>query len=149
MNRTWNSAHRYEVSLLSQLLVLLVGLEDSGCVAVLRTTNRLGAIDPALLRPGRLDYQIEVPLPDRSGREAILTAHLDELTTAEIDNLDAIARITNGWSGAELAAICREAGVAAIRRALAQGREPQEAAISSWDLSCAVQTVVAKWARRA
>ena len=58
-------SQQYDVQLISQLLVLLDGLEARGRVAVVATTNRLEALDPALRRPGRFDYHIEVPLPDR------------------------------------------------------------------------------------
>ena len=59
--------------------MLLDGLEARGRLAVIATTNRLEAIDPALRRPGRFDYHIEVPLPDRAGRTAILRVHLKKM----------------------------------------------------------------------
>jgi transitional endoplasmic reticulum ATPase len=68
--------HQHEVSLISQLLVLLDGLEKRGRVAVIATTNRIDAIDPAIRRPGRFDYHIEVPEPDLTGRKQSSVASL-------------------------------------------------------------------------
>src|SRR5262249_35245544 len=74
-------SQQYDVQLLAQLLVLLDGLETRGQVAVLATTNRLEAVDPAVCRPGRFDYHIEVACPDRAGRAAILQVCLAKMKT--------------------------------------------------------------------
>jgi transitional endoplasmic reticulum ATPase len=98
------------VQVLSQLLVLLDGLEARGRIAVVATSNRLEAIDPALCRPGRFDYHIEVPAPDYQGRLAILQVCLAKMKTRGRLGIEALAEATAGYSGAELAALCREAG---------------------------------------
>src|SRR5262249_28311523 len=85
-------SQHHEVQLLSQLLVLLDGLEARGRVAVVATTNRLEAIDAALLRPGRFDYHIEVPRPDRAGRAAILRLSLDKLKRRRVFRIDELAK---------------------------------------------------------
>jgi ATP-dependent 26S proteasome regulatory subunit len=127
-------SHHHDVQVLSQLLVLLDGLEARGAVALVATTNRLEAVDPALLRPGRFDYHIEVPVPDRKGRLAILQVCLAPLKTRGRLGIEALADATAGYSGAELAALCREAGLQAIRRALARGLPPHRIVVSGQDL---------------
>ncbi len=69
---------------------------------VIATTNRINAIDPAIRRPGRFDYHIEVVLPDTKGRQAILQAHLNKMRTSSDLNLSAIAETTEGFSGAHM-----------------------------------------------
>ena len=88
------------------------------------TSNRLEAIDPALRRPGRFDYHIEVPVPDYSGRLAILQVCLGKMKTRGRLRMEALAQATAGYSGAELAALCREAGLQAIRRGLTSSVSP-------------------------
>ena len=80
-----------------------------------RSTNRRDLIDDALLRPGRLDHQLEVPNPDEAGRREILAVHTDEKPLADDADLDALAARTEGYSGAELSAVCREAALIALR----------------------------------
>jgi transitional endoplasmic reticulum ATPase len=136
--------HQHEVSLISQLLVLLDGLERRGRVAVIATTNRIDAIDPAIRRPGRFDYHIEVPEPDLEGRAAILKSHLSHVkVTAGISPAD-LARETGGFSGADLAAVVREAGQLAILRGLREKLEPQDLFVTPEDLMEAVHAMRAK-----
>ncbi|WP_280536508.1 AAA family ATPase [Halopenitus sp. POP-27] len=98
----------------SQLLTELDRAAENPSLVVIAATNRRDALDPALLRPGRLETHVEVPNPDREARVAILEVHTtDQPLAADVD-LDAIAAETAGLSGAELAAICREAALAAI-----------------------------------
>jgi proteasome regulatory subunit len=78
-------------------------------------TNRVDMLDPALLRPGRFDRLIKIPLPDRMARLEILKIHTKKMHLTDI-SLDLIASITEGATGAELQAICREAGMMAVRR---------------------------------
>jgi transitional endoplasmic reticulum ATPase len=132
------------VQVLSQLLVLLDGLEVRGRIAVVATSNRLEAIDPALCRPGRFDYHIEVPVPDYQGRLAILQVCLAKMETRGRLGIDALAEATAGYSGAELAALCREAGLQAIRRGLARGLAAHHLAISNLDLQYALAALRAK-----
>src|SRR5262249_17375073 len=100
-------SHQHDVQVLAQLLVLLDGLEARGRVAVVATSNRLEAIDPALCQPGRFDYHIQVPVPDKFRRLAILKVYLAPMKTRGILDIDALAEATAGYSGAELAALCR------------------------------------------
>ncbi|WP_175059538.1 proteasome-activating nucleotidase [Thermococcus sp. 2319x1] len=99
---------------LMQLLAELDGFDPRGNVKVIAATNRPDILDPALLRPGRFDRLIEVPLPDFKGRWEILKVHTRKMNLKGVD-LKAIAEMTEGASGAELKAIVTEAGMFAIR----------------------------------
>jgi len=134
----------HDVQVLSQLLVLLDGLETRGAVALVATTNRLEAIDPALRRPGRFDYHIEVPVPNYQGRTAILQVCLAKMKTRGDLRIEAVAEATAGYSGAELAALCREAGLQAIRRGLTQGQAAHHLVVSRSDLQQALVALRAK-----
>ena len=136
-------SHQHDVQLLSQLLVLLDGLEGRGQVAVVATTNRLEALDPAVCRPGRFDYHIEVAGPDRQGRRAILRVHLSKLKHRDF-GLDELVQKTDGYSGAELAALCREAGLQAIQRGLATGIPANRLVVKRQDMSAALEALQAK-----
>ena len=136
--------HQHDISLISQLLVLLDGLEKRGRVAVVATTNRIEAVDPAVRRPGRFDYHIRVAKPDTDGREAILGVHLSGVKLTEGIILSALARETTGFSGADLAAMCREAGLLAIRRGLQEGLQPREVFVTRDDLIRAIRTMRGK-----
>jgi transitional endoplasmic reticulum ATPase len=140
-------SQHHDVQLLAQLLVLLDGLEARGRVAVVATTNRREAIDPALLRPGRFDYHIEVPCPDRQGRLAIFRACLAKMKIRRNLPVDALAEATAGYSGAELAGLCREAGLQAIRRGLAQGITASRRAVGHADFRDALAAFRAKRVR--
>ncbi len=101
---------------LNQLLVEMDGFDDRQEVIVLAATNRPDVLDPALLRPGRFDRRIEVPLPDRHGREGILRIHTRKLRLAADVDLPRLARLTVGFSGADLANLSNEATLLAARR---------------------------------
>ncbi|AFH42351.1 CDC48 family AAA ATPase [Fervidicoccus fontis] len=107
-----------ERRVVAQLLALMDGLETRGDVIVIAATNRPNAIDPALRRPGRFDREIEIPLPDRQGRLEILQIHTRNMPLAEDVDLEKIASITHGYTGADLAALSREAAMHALRRYL-------------------------------
>jgi transitional endoplasmic reticulum ATPase len=100
----------------SQLLTELDGVEALGDVWVIAATNRLDMIDDALLRPGRLDYRLEVARPDRRARAAILGVHLRKKPVAEGIDLAALAELTEGFSAAEVRFVCDRAALSAIRR---------------------------------
>lgn len=100
------------------LLTELDGIEKRGDVAVVGATNRPDLVDPALLRPGRLGRLVFVPPPDAEARAAILRAAAKKTPLGEGVDLDAIAADTDGYSGADLAALVREAALAAMRRSL-------------------------------
>ena len=134
----------HTVQLIAQLLVLLDGLEARGRIVVLGATNRPEALDPALLRPGRLDYHLELPLPTVQGRAAILAVHLGRLKGHEALDYPAIAHATDGFSGADLAGLVREAGLTAILRAIDQKIPPESLALTRPDLQRALTSLKAK-----
>ena len=107
-----------EKRVVAQLLALMDGLEARGDVIVIAATNRPNAIDPALRRPGRFDREIAFPVPDKRARREILQVHTRNMPLAEDVNLDELAEITHGFTGADLAALCREAAMRALRRFL-------------------------------
>ncbi|KAL4458073.1 hypothetical protein ABPG75_012938 [Micractinium tetrahymenae] len=105
---------------LNQLLVEMDGLSDRGGVFVLCATNRPEALDPALTRPGRLDHLLRVPLPDEPARLAVLQAALRRCPLgADVALAELAGAPTAGLSGADLAEVCRRAGMAAIRELVA------------------------------
>ena len=110
----------------SQLLTEMDNAASNPQVVVLAATNRKDALDPALLRPGRLETHVEVPEPDEAGRRAILDVHTTGKPLAEDVDLDALAARAAGYSGADLAALVRTASMHAIR-AVAEGRAPETA----------------------
>jgi len=93
----------------------LDGFDDLGQVKCVMATNRPDVLDPALLRPGRLDRKIEIPLPTESNRVDIIKIHAKRITKhGEID-YDAIAKLAEDFNGADLRNVCTEAGMFAIR----------------------------------
>ncbi|MDL2271095.1 proteasome-activating nucleotidase, partial [Methanobrevibacter sp. OttesenSCG-928-I08] len=100
---------------LMQLLAELDGFESRGDIGIVAATNRPDILDPALLRPGRFDRFIEVPLPNEDGRREILKIHTKNMALADEAEIDLLATLTDGVSGADLKAICTEAGMFAIR----------------------------------
>ena len=100
---------------LNQLLVEMDGFEGGEGVIVIAATNRPDVLDPALLRPGRFDRQVVVPLPDIRGREAILKVHVRKVPIDDDVNAKVIARGTPGFSGADLANLVNEAALFAAR----------------------------------
>lgn len=100
---------------LNQILVQMDGFETNEGVIVMAATNRADILDPALLRPGRFDRQIHVNLPDVKGREQILKVHARNKPMAPDVNFKTVARITAGFSGAELANLLNEAAILAAR----------------------------------
>ncbi len=127
--------HEEREQTLNQLLAEMDGFETARGVIVMAATNRPEILDPALLRPGRFDRQIMVDLPDRQGRLEILNIHARQVTRAENASLDAIAQMTPGFSGADLANLVNEAALLASRN----GKEAVEMA----DFEAAFERVVA------
>ncbi len=100
---------------LNQILVEMDGFEQGTNVIILAATNRADVLDPALLRPGRFDRRVNIGLPDRKDREAILKVHFDKKPLTKDVDLDALAAKTAGSSGADLANIANEAAIIAAR----------------------------------
>ena len=107
-----------ERRIVAQLLSLMDGLNARGKVVVIGATNRPNSIDEALRRPGRFDREIEIGVPDRHGRLEILQIHTRGMPLDKDVDLGLIADKTHGYVGADLAALCREAAMAALRRVL-------------------------------
>jgi len=109
-----------EKRVVAQLLALMDGLSQRRHVIVLAATNLPNALDPALRRPGRFDREIAIPIPDQHGRQEILEIHSRGMPLAGGVDLPHLAAITHGFVGADLEALCREAGMNALRRLLPQ-----------------------------
>jgi transitional endoplasmic reticulum ATPase len=107
-----------ERRIVSQLLTLMDGLEPRVNVVVIGATNRIDALDEALRRPGRFDREIIIGVPDLEGRREILEIHTRGMPLAEDVDLMALGRMTYGFVGADLAALCREAAIETLRRNL-------------------------------
>ncbi len=110
----WGDSHATE-RVVSQLLTEMSGLEELKDVVVIAATNRPDILDPALLRPGRFDKLIYVPAPNKEGRLEILKVHTKNMPVGKDVNLEEIAKRTQGYSGADLEAVCREAALFALR----------------------------------
>ncbi|NIU38837.1 CDC48 family AAA ATPase [Candidatus Bathyarchaeota archaeon] len=107
-----------EKRVVSQLLALMDGLQSRGKVVVIGATNRPNALDPALRRPGRLDREIEIGVPNKDGRLQILQIHTRGMPLADDVDLKRLANVTHGFVGADLEALSKEAALHALRRIL-------------------------------
>ncbi len=107
-----------EKRVVSQLLTLMDGLKGRGQVIVIGATNRPEDLDPALRRPGRFDREIEITVPNKRARLEILKVHTRGVPLAPDVSLKKLAEITHGYTGADLAALVREAGMSALRKIL-------------------------------
>ncbi len=117
---------------ISQILSEMDGLEALHNVVVVAATNRPDIIDPALLRPGRFDRMIEIGMPDQEARLEILKIHTAKRPLAEDIDLVAISKRTDGYSGADLASVCNEAVMLAIREYVLAGRPQEEEEIAKY-----------------
>jgi cell division protease FtsH len=120
---------------LQQLLVELDGFDSSSGLVLLAATNRPEILDPALLRAGRFDRQVLVDRPDKIGRVAILQVHSRKIRLAAGVDLEQVAQLTTGFSGADLANLCNEAALAATRRGAVE--------VTLEDFTVAVERIVA------
>jgi len=111
-----SSADREIHRTLMELLNQLDGFDDLGKVKVIMATNRPDVLDNALLRPGRLDRKIEIDLPNEQGRVEIIKIHAKPMTKMGEVDYEAIAKLSDGFNGADLRNICTEAGMFAIRQ---------------------------------
>ena len=125
---------------LNQLLVELDGFDSTGGLVLLSATNRPEILDPALLRAGRFDRQVLVDRPDKTGRVQILRVHVKKIRLDAGLDLEQVAALTTGFSGADLANLCNEAALAATRR----GAQ----AVALADFTLAVERIVAGLERR-
>ena len=127
-----------ENRVVAQLLTLLDGLEDRGRVVVIGATNRVDSIDPALRRGGRFDREIEIGVPDETGRHEILEVHTRGMPLGEDVDLGRLSKRTHGFVGADLQSLVTEAAMSALRRTReepAVAREDFEAALAAVDPS--------------
>ncbi|NDB52067.1 MAG: AAA family ATPase [Nitrosopumilaceae archaeon] len=132
-------------NVVSQILTEIDGLEELNDVLIVGATNRLDIVDEALLRPGRFDRIIEVPKPDAKGRKHILEIHTKKKPLGSDVDLAKLVDITDGYSGAELAAICNRAAIAALRRHVdGQTKSVKEIKITQQDLVDAASKVKPK-----
>jgi transitional endoplasmic reticulum ATPase len=109
-----------ERRVVAQLLALMDGLSGRGNVIVIGATNRPGALDPALRRPGRFDREIEIGVPDKKGRYEVIQIHTRGMPLAEDVDLKKLSDMTHGYTGADLSALGRETAMKALRRYLPQ-----------------------------
>jgi transitional endoplasmic reticulum ATPase len=118
-----------EKRVVAQLLALMDGMVSRGQVIVIGATNIPEVIDPALRRPGRFDREIVLPVPNIEGRKSILKIHSRRMPLASDVDLDRLAQITHAFVGADLEALCKEAGMVALRRYLSLEGENHLASI--------------------
>jgi cell division protease FtsH len=130
-----SGGHDEKEQTLNQLLAELDGFETKEGIILLAATNRPEVLDPALLRAGRFDRQVLVDRPDKSGREAILKVHLKKIKAHEGLNIENIAALTSGFTGADLANLVNESALAAIRR--------KSAMVQQEDFVVAIERIVA------
>jgi len=110
------SADREIQRTLMELLNQMDGFDELGQIKMVMATNRPDVLDPALLRPGRLDRKVEIPLPNETSRLEILKIHAKPITKYGEVDFDALAKISEDFNGADLRNICTEAGMFAIRQ---------------------------------
>ncbi|KAA3644167.1 MAG: ATP-dependent zinc metalloprotease FtsH [Chloroflexi bacterium] len=134
------TSHEEREQTLNQLLAEMDGFESTPGVIVLAATNRPEVLDPALLRPGRFDRQITVDLPDLVGRRQILSIHSRDVQLAADVDIETVARITPGFSGADLENVVNQAALLAARR--------DKVAVEIEDFDDAIERVVAGSERR-
>ncbi|WP_411023517.1 AAA family ATPase, partial [Salmonella sp. s51228] len=104
---------------INQILTEMDGMNQKKNVFIIGATNRPDIVDPAILRPGRLDQLMYIPLPDEQSRVSVLNAALRKTPKADNVNIPYIAKMTDGYSGADLTEICQRACKMAIRESIA------------------------------
>ena len=118
-----SDTNRVTERVVAQILTEMDGVASLKDVIVMAATNRPDLLDPALLRPGRFDRVIYVPPPDEKAREEIFKVHTKNMKLCEDVDLKTLAKETEGYTGADIEAVCKEAGMNAIRRAVKEGKE--------------------------
>lgn len=138
-----DSSHVTE-NVVSQILTEIDGLEELHGVLIIGATNRLDMVDSALLRPGRFDRIIEVPKPDARGRKHIFEIHTKKKPLAPDVTLDKLVELTDGYTGAEIAAVCNRAATGALKRHIAGAVQSyKEIKVTQQDLEDAIKKVKA------
>ncbi|MGZ3774086.1 MAG: ATP-dependent zinc metalloprotease FtsH [Pseudobdellovibrionaceae bacterium] len=135
-----SGGHDEKEQTLNQLLAELDGFDTKSGVIILAATNRPEVLDPALLRSGRFDRQILVDKPDKKGREEILKVHLKKISTQANLNIEIIASLTSGFTGADLANLVNEAALVATRR--------KSTVVAEEDFLAAIERIVAGLEKR-
>jgi transitional endoplasmic reticulum ATPase len=124
---------------ISQILTELDGLEELKDVVVIGATNRLDIVDPALLRPGRFDRLLEVPVPDLDARKQILRIHLEKKPLAEDVKIDILAEKTEGYTGADLAALANTTAMLVIKEHITKSKTLEKAKENLKDLKISMK----------
>ncbi len=128
--RRGSDVNRVTDRVLNQLLTELDGIEKLRGVVVLAATNRPDLLDPALLRPGRFDKLIYIPLPNKEARVKIFKVHTRKMPLADDVNFEELAEKTDGYTGADIAAVCREAAMMVVREAVRKAESVRNIAIN-------------------
>ena len=143
-----------EQRIVATFLTQMDGLREMKDVVVVGTTNRINAIDPALRRGGRFEKEVLISVPDAKGREKILGIHPRRMPLEDGMNLQTVAEKTNGYVGADLASLCREAAYNALRRAAPAGAfetgcgfQHEQLTVNQIDFMKAIQTITPSAAR--
>ena len=130
---------------LSQFLTELDGIDELKGVLILGATNRIDMLDPAVIRPGRFDQIVEIPLPNLDDRRNIFQVHFRNKPLEAGIDVEDLARTTEGFSGAEIASVCNAAALGAVRRAIAAARsersEEEELLIRKSDIAAAMAEI--------
>ncbi len=126
----------------NQLLTELDGIEELENVVVIAATNRKELIDPSLLRPGRIDSIVELGIPDSQTREKIFEVHTKKMPLSKDVPIKEYSRQTEGWTGADIEAVCRNAGILAIKKHyVKKDKEKQAIIITKEDFDSAIETI--------
>jgi transitional endoplasmic reticulum ATPase len=129
---------------ISQMLTEMDGIEELRGVVILGATNRPDMLDPALLRAGRFEVRLELPVPDKDTRRTIFEVHTRDKPLVEGVDLDALAEKTEGFVGSDIEAVCRQASMESIKRFLEGGdpeRDPSEMAVGMKEFEAAIAQV--------
>ncbi len=121
--RGYEAGSRVGERVLNQLLTEMDGLEELHNVVVIAATNRPDLVDPALLRPGRFDKLLLIPIPDAEARLEIFKVHTRNMPLADDVDLEKLVNLTDGYVGADIEAVCREAAMIALREAIESGED--------------------------
>ena len=113
--------------IVSQVLTELDGLDNLKDVVVITATNRVDMVDPALMRPGRIDRILYIPNPDLEARKMIFNIHLNNKPISDTLDMEKLASLTDGYSGADIASICSAASIVAINEHLSKYPDEEEA----------------------